>query len=111
MNYVRMPIPLSSDSNIELAFRYRYSTYLSCPQTHCARGIRIQGTYVGTCYPQRRIRGFRVTGETRHVPAVSWELGPEVPPPKTAKSADLAHYICLFNGKIPSNFRGSKSWR
>ena len=31
---------------------------------------------------QRRIRGFKATGETMHVPEVSWELGSKVPPTK-----------------------------
>ena len=31
------------------------------------------------------IRGFRATGETRHVSEVSWELGRKVPLPKTEK--------------------------
>ena len=64
--------------------------------------------------PKQRIRGFRVTGETRHVTEVSWELGSEVPLPKIEKYADLAHYFwemakfCVQKNKT-SNVRGSIS--
>ena len=63
---------------------------------------------------QRRIRGFRATGETRHVPAApgSWDLG--YPLTKTEKSPDLAHYFsrvakfCVQN-KETSNLKRSMS--
>ena len=44
---------------------------------------------------QRRIRGFRATGETRHVPEVSWELGSTVPPTNNWK---LCGFGPLFFG-------------
>ena len=55
---------------------------------------------------QRRIRGFRATGETRHVSEVCWELGRKVSLPKTEKSADLVHYfsgVAKFLVKKKSN--------
>ena len=69
---------------------------------------------VSTTDSQRRIRTFRATGETRHVPEApgSWDL--RYPLPKTEKSADLAHYFsgvakfCAQN-KETSNLKGSLS--
>ena len=66
-------------------------------------------------YRQRRIRGFRATGETRHVPEVSWELGSKVPPTKKLKSLRLRptifrewpNFVCKKNQT--SNLRGSMS--
>ena len=43
-----------------------------------------------TAPEQLRIRGFRATGETRHVSGVSWAVVHKVPLPKPEKSADLA---------------------
>ena len=64
---------------------------------------------------QRRIHGFRATGETRHVftrgPG-SWNV--RYPLPKMEKSADLAHYFsgvakfCVQN-KETSNLKRSMS--
>ena len=63
---------------------------------------------------QRRIRSFRATGETRHVPGApgNWDL--RYPLPKTEKCADLAHYfsevakLCVQN-KETSNLKRSMS--
>ena len=48
---------------------------------------------MGLTWIHRRIRGFRATGETRHVPGApgSWDLRYSLQ--KTEKSADLAHYF------------------
>ena len=45
---------------------------------------------------QRRIRGFRATGETRHVTKVSWELRSKVPPTKNWK---VCGFGPLFYGR------------
>ena len=63
---------------------------------------------------QRRIRGFRAPGETRHVSVISRKLGPKVP--KIEKSADLVHYFSgvvsfCVNRNPTSNLRGSTSGR
>ena len=52
--------------------------------TFTAKAAEQRGT--GSLWPvpgaQRRIRGFKATGETRRVPEVSKELGSKAPPTK-----------------------------
>ena len=62
---------------------------------------------------QRRVRGSRATGETRHVPEAPGSWDSRHPLLKNEKSADLAHYFSeevtfCERKKITSTLRGQR---